>query len=236
MYTALETLEIHEAAEARHIINFLRSIGSKQLRSLSLHLPRGEADGVIKTLDAASKFTKLRSLELRADDTDSHFSFPPQALFRLQHLEELKIKTSNLYTTDKSAEALARACPKLRRVTLWYSTQRCWSLNVLEHFAMHLPALEFLNVELGTEGVLALDAPQACSWAPICLELDGSQLSKEHWEPTAAYIAQVYPNATFKPCFLWGDFLDDELVGFRDHVLHWRYVGQAVAKARSDER
>ncbi|GJE97635.1 hypothetical protein PsYK624_138560 [Phanerochaete sordida] len=236
LFTALQSLYLNGPSDPRHVAKFLRSVNSKQLHTLSLYLSECQTDDVLKVLDAASKFTTLRSLEVQvhSHQTEFHSSFPPQAILKLHHLETLEFTLGGMPVTSHSAQVLGRACPKLRDLKVKHDRDHYWPLDVLESFAVHLPSLETLNTELNTELASTLDEPKARSQAPICLKLDGADLSEEHWKPTAAYIARVYPNATFKSGSLWADGPDEMLKRYNRGQLYWRYVGRAVAKARSD--
>ncbi|GJE99444.1 hypothetical protein PsYK624_157070 [Phanerochaete sordida] len=232
-FAALKTLDLCGPSEPQHIIKFLRSVDLKQLHNLSLFLSQCQADEALKTLNAVSKFTTLRSLDISAFHTKVYSYFPPQAILRLSHLEKLEFSLGGMSTTNHSAEELGRACPKLRHLKMQYGSDQFWTLDVLESFATHLPALEHLIITLDTTVAPVLGEPKARSQVPISLDLESSQLSKEHWEPTAAYIARVYPNATFTSNSLWRNWADEKLVDVDENMLNWRYVGRAVKKARS---
>ncbi|GJE99443.1 hypothetical protein PsYK624_157060 [Phanerochaete sordida] len=234
MFPALQKLEIGDVEDLRHLVHLLRSISSPDLHELSVHLYSYHGDGssgtIHQTFDALTKFPKLRCLTICGIFATIHTAFPPRAISYLHHLEELRFQFQGLTMDSYRLADLARGCPKLRRLTAYNSDKPGWSLEVLESFAAHFPALEYIHTRLDTSGTLTTGPPSVRSLTPICLQLDGSPLEEKRWEPVARYISLVYPNASFKFDSYW----DEEDLAHADRdALHWRYVARAVAQARS---
>ena len=238
--TTLDTLQLSSVSHANDLPTLLEKVSSIRLRDLSINLDYdclrdgNVVEAMDKTLCTLTKFPLLRRLRIRGSGSATSM-FSPLPLLKLGSLEELSLETGGFFSTNQTIIDLGKACPRLRHLQIFSNdagggVPPSWKLDALELFATHLPKIHYIETEYDTSSVApATRTPLAQSLLPTTLVVRSSVLRKEDWERAAAYIAEVYPNATCRlDCYY--DRMDDDKLPLNQ--LHWRYVSRAMANTR----
>ena len=239
-FGSLKTLKLYGGAPPSNVLLFLRSISSKTLEDLSIHLDFDPPSRFLPGLfGIISTFTTLHSFSLKVasgvqEEGENH-TCSLEPLYRLPLLQVLQLEGVIVRAiTHKLIPGLGKAWPRLECLQIELNeTPPGYSLTLeaLGLFATHLPKLSELSICLdATVSPTPTTTSRARSLIPINLNLGSSPASADSWGSVAAYISSVYPNAV-----LLDESFDDPSF---THAECWRNIAQMIpiiSSARKEE-
>ncbi|GJE89152.1 hypothetical protein PsYK624_052460 [Phanerochaete sordida] len=246
LFPNLESLKLYDFPSISILPDFIQSIGSTRLTSLTvedLGWVSNDTTPFDQTIAALAKFPMLRELILEGTDhTPLHVLdrsvFPPLPPPKLHLLEELTISLPDVFHVEtQTIPELGKAWPSLRRldVRTKYKTYghedppRVWTLDALDLCAAHLPNLQYLDMDFDTSTIRSLPPPSSRSLSHITIYTAFTQVDEQDVALIAAYISSIYPNAHVLFEHIWWGGEDDP------DVRRWIDIGRAVAKARGND-
>ncbi|GJE94366.1 hypothetical protein PsYK624_105350 [Phanerochaete sordida] len=198
----------HAATDISSVSLLMRSISSPALKSACVDTAHSSwepsARSVNDLLHAVSKHTSLTELSIVAPEYRAFHGepLPISTLFGHSALEYLRLALPGILVTPDDISRMGTAWPRLH--TFEMRRQRggmplgttTFKFGVLALFALHMPRLSHLAIDVETVSQAELDLPGVCCTNPILLSLDHNNLEESDGFKIAAYIDAVYPKAS----------------------------------------